>query len=156
MKEIKLGSKKNPGLVALVDDEDFESISKWKWYASKRGQTFYALRTDNKARKVIRMHRQILGLPDAQFVDHKDHDGLNNQKYNLRLATNKQNCANRKRKNTGKYVGVTRINDRYFSCIKKAGKLFRLGMFDTAIDAAIAYNKKAVQLHGEFASLNKV
>lgn len=156
MKEIRLGSKKNPGLVALVDDEDFESISKWKWYAKKGKQTFYAVRSDNKAGKMIRMHRQIMSLLVGQIIDHKDHNGLNNQKSNLRMATYSQNCANRKRGNSGKYVGVTRMNDRYISIISINRRPFRIGVFDTEIDAAIAFNKKALELHGEFASLNKV
>ena len=104
MKEIKMTN----GGVAMVDDVDFDYISKWKWYKFKptRGKTFYAKRTtDDKL-----MHRLILNITDSNiFIDHKNHDGLNNIRENLRVATSSQNNANIEshKDGTSKYLGVS-------------------------------------------------
>lgn len=155
MKEIQL----TQGQIALVDDEDFENLNQFRWCAVKIGRTFYAVRNvriDGKKRGV-RMHCQILG---GKLIDHKDHNGLNNQKSNLRFCTASQNCMNkRKRKNcVSIYKGVCfhKQHKRWLAHIKKDGKDNHLGYFVTEIDAAKAYNIKAVELFGEFANLNKL
>lgn len=99
------------GKVALVSDEDYEYLMQWKWYARRAGKTFYAgrhVRLKLK-QKVFHMHRVIaerLGILEAP--DHKDRNGLNNQRSNLRAATISQNKANRGRNknNTSGYKGV--------------------------------------------------
>ena len=152
------------GQFAMVDDEDFDFINQWKWYASKDVRTFYA-RTNIWLHKIgkqktVRMHRYILLLNNPSvLVDHKDCNGLNNQKNNLRIATPYQNAANKSSIQNGysKYLGVSwhiKIK-RWEARISKNNKSHYLGVFKNEVDAAIAYNKKATELHGEFANLNK-
>ena len=167
MKEIQLSQ----GKVALVDDADFDFLNQFKWCAKKGRQTFYATRRDyysdgvyNDLGKSIVMHRVILGLNDSKvFCDHKDGNGLNNQRENLRVATNGQNMANKKShiNSQSKYKGVSRMKNRkgeyvYWLARVQFNKISKnLGIFKTELDAAIAYNKAAIELHGEFANLNK-
>ena len=82
MKKIKLTQNK----YTLVDDEDFDYLNQFNWCAHKEKYNFYAVRTDNKLKKCIRIHRVIMNCPDSKFIDHKDGNGLNNQKENLRLC----------------------------------------------------------------------
>jgi len=158
MKEILLTQNK----VVLVDNEDYEWLNKWKWYACKTKNIFYAIRTaykNNKSR-TIRMHREILGLTfkDKLQVDHKNCDGLNNQKHNLRIATKSQNGMNRRVliEKTSKYKGVSwhKIHQKWRVRININSKSQYLGFFTGEIDAAKAYDNKAKELFGEFANLN--
>lgn len=155
MKEIKL----TQGKITLVDDIDFINLSKYNWYAASSGNTFYAIGWVKGRR--IKMHRFLMNVTDSKnLVDHEDRDGLNNQKYNLRVCTKAQNNANRVSKNgsTSKYLGVyfDKQLQQFRTRIRKDKKLFHLGTFDNEEVAAIAYNKAAMQLHGKFANLNKV
>lgn len=150
------------GYESMVDDEDFERLTTHKWKAQKGHKTMYAVRNrwGNKKYIVQAMHRIIMGLSDPKlFVDHRDGNGLNNQKYNLRIATKSQNNANRtaKKGGTSKYLGVCRIkntNNKFQANIRKDNKKYGLGYFHTEEAAALAYNKAATRLHGEFAKLN--
>lgn len=160
MKEIKL----TRGMFALVDDEDFEYLNQWKWNAQKIRNNWYAVRTvwssGNKRHGEL-MHRVLLKAKTAkEIVDHKDRNGLNNQKVNLRLCTVAQNCANRspKKHSTSKYLGVCWIAGRgkWRADIKDSGKNKFLGQFDSEDAAANAYNAAAKEIHGEFANLNAV
>jgi len=166
MKEIKLsqhGKNKNLNLVALVDDEDFEYINQWKWFADKYKHGYYAGRNDytTSPKTNISMHRQILGITDSKIlVDHANHNGLNNQRYNIRVANKSQNAVNTysQKNSTSKYLGVCwKERDRkWVAQITKDYKKIWIGYFEKEIDAAIAYNKKALELFGEFANLNKI
>jgi len=160
MKKIKL----TQGKFALVDDEDFEYLNQWKWYATKSRSTFYAMRKEwsrvFKKDSTILMHRQICKTKARMITDHKDHNGLNNQKENIRTCTHGQNQKNRTATTgrSSKYLGVfwfaarkhwvARINNKY--------KSFYLGSFKKEKDAARAYNEAAIKYHKEFANLNKV
>lgn len=162
MREIQLSK----GMVALVDQADYDWLNQWKWFAHKGHNTFYAVRWSKRngdKRNYIQMHRVILGLTDSKVLgDHRDHNGLNNQRYNLRVATTSQNNANTKsRKNsTSKYLGVnlytcTRGRYQYWQAsIGKDGKKHHIGLFKTEQEAAIAYDNVAKNQHGEFANLN--
>lgn len=153
MKKIPL----TKGKFALVDDADFEWLNQWKWYAQKRNNGDTAAR--RHGRKIIAMHRFILGITDPKIVvDHKDHNILNNQRYNIRGATISQNNANIRshKDSTSKYLGVCLLGKKWFASAQKNRKIYRLGYFDSEIEAAKAYNDKAVELHGEFANLNRV
>jgi len=161
MKEIIL----TQGKVALVDDEDYEYLVQWKWYAAKMGNSFYAQRSDyNSLRKqsvITYMHRVILKVADFKIeVDHKDHNGLNNQKENIRAVTKKQNSFNKKsyKNSTSKYVGVSwnRQSNKWQAQVRENGKIKYLGRFINEDDAARAYNKAAVESYGEFANLNTI
>lgn len=156
MKEIKL----TQGKVALVDDEDFEELSKFKWCALKAPKTYYAIRRGNDFKKsTIYMHREILKLTDSKIQgEHKDNNGLNNQKSNLRTCTNSENQRNKtcKINGTSNYKGVywNKKNKKWDVriCINK--KRTYVGHFKNEIEAAKAYDKKAKELFGEFAYLN--
>lgn len=160
MKEISL----TQGKIALIDDEDYERVNQHKWYAHKeRTQNYYALKNNTpRARKekliITRMHRFIMNARKEVLIDHKDHNGLNNQKYNLRIATYSQNQRNRKKseKCTSKYKGVHFVNNRKKWCaqIYIAEKPAFLGHFDDEIEAALVYDKAAIIHYGEFAWLN--
>lgn len=157
MKEIKL----TLGKIAIVDDVDFEYLNQWKWTAKKHRNTFYARRNIQLVggkQRGIKMHRLIMGITDSnQIVDHRDHDGLNNQRCNLRLCTLNQNQHNRiSRKGASKFKGVWRNGNRWSAAIMAFGEKKRLGSFVTEIEAAKAYNNAAVIFHGEFASINQI
>jgi hypothetical protein len=138
------------GKVALVDDEDYEYLSQFKWYAQKSETTWYAARHPTK-NKTVRMHRVLMDDPQGLEVDHEDRDGLNNQRYNLRVATHAQNGRNR-RPHTNKTSGYKGV---YWQ--KASGRWIvqiQLGSYDTAEEAARMYDEAARRYHGEFAYLN--
>ena len=147
MKEIKLI---NSDLVALVDDEDFEYLSQFNWRVGTKG---YAESKINN--KTTNMHRLILKLSDRKTeTDHKDHNKLNNQKYNIRPCSTAQNQMNKMPRGTSKYLGVKIVNGKIKAAIKVGNKYIHLGTFKTEIDAAIIYDYAAVLYHGEFANVN--
>lgn len=166
MKEIQL----TRGKVALVDDEDFDWLNQWKWFALKDKYTDYARRNlpnINGKRSSIMMHRLILGITDFEVeVDHKDHNGLNNQRNNLRQASKSQNLANQNshKNSSSKYLGVSLVKSKYKdrvyftwrAQIMKDGVKFHLGCYKTEIEAAKSFNNGAIEIHGEFANLNSV
>lgn len=153
MKKIKL----TQGLFALVDDEDFEYLNQWKWYAAKMGNSVYALRRirENGIQTGQQMHCQIMG---CKWIDHIDGNGLNCQKYNLRKCNQQQNNWNRKplRVSTSIYKGVSFNKDskKWVAGIKKDGIDIHLGYHINEIEAAKIYDKKALEIFGEFAYLN--
>jgi hypothetical protein len=150
MKEIKL----TRGKVAIVDDDMFEILSKNKWCYRPGRHTGYAQRRNGKT--TLQMHRFIMGISDPRiWVDHKDGNGLNNQRSNLRIATASQNNSHltKKRKdNSSGFVGVSWNNQKkkWVAQLQISGKGKHLGYFDDPIEAAKAYDKKAVELFGEF------
>lgn len=159
MKEIKL----TRGQVALVDDEDFDWLNQWKWYVCYRKGTnrFYARRSAWVDGKIIRikMHRLILGLTDPKVqCDHKDGNGLNNQRENLRASTNQQNMQNIRKKGgcSSKYKGVSWYKrcQKFEAKIGMGGKKKSLGYFTDEVEAAKAYDTAAIKQFGEFAKLN--
>jgi hypothetical protein len=154
------------GKFALVDDEDYAELIKYKWFArrGKLKKSFYAFRNKKvgpNQYKTILMHREILQITDSNtIIDHKDFNGLNNQKNNLRIATSSQNMAHRTPKagSTSKYLGVywSAHCNKWRAQMSKNRKRKHLGLFETEEQAALAYNKAAMQLHGEFANLNTI
>jgi hypothetical protein len=154
MKEIQL----TQGKVALVDDYDYEVLNNFKWFAHKHRNTHYAgkqkSRTEGKQRSEL-MHCIIM---DHKGIDHIDGNGLNNQRSNLRFATHQQNQMNRgKLKGTSsKYKGVSldKRSNKWNSYIKKDQKVIYLGLYYDEVEAAKAYDQKAIELFGEFARLN--
>ena len=141
--------------VALVDDADYEWLSQRKWWANQHHSTFYA------AQGAELMHRAILGLQpgDKRQCDHRDGNGLNNQRSNLRICTQTQNIrSQRKRKNTtSRYKGIYwHCRDcKWCSRIRVNNNLIWLGYFNSEIEAAKVYDAAAIEHHGEFALTNK-
>lgn len=154
MKEIQL----TQGKVALVDDEDFESVNQFKWYAQNKRGSFYAARKSSETAEI--MHRFLLKPPSGMVIDHIDGNSLNNQRKNLRIVTPRQNSLNRRKgkgATTSKFKGVNwdKFRKRWVAQIrvfKKHPK--RIGVFLSEIEAALAYNEAAIKYHGEFARLN--
>lgn len=153
------------GKVALVDDEYFDELSKYKWYTLRdhHYNRFYAIRHEKKEDGIftlINMHRQILNYP-AEMIDHVNHDGLDNRRSNIRVCTNSENQHNsnarkRNKNNTSGFRGVSwnTTAKRWRAAIKKNLKDIFLGYFSTAEEAGHAYDKKAKELFGEVAVLN--
>jgi hypothetical protein len=153
--------KLTQGKYAIVDPEDFERLNKFKWYAAKDTRTFYAHRHKRVGKKYISigMHREILDPPGHLIVDHINHNGLDNLKANLRLATCAQNSYNRRqfRKNkSSKYIGVSwkERTKKWAAIICYKRENIIIGYFKDEIQAAKAYDEAAQKYHGEFASLN--
>lgn len=153
------------GHTILIDAEDLPVLDNNKWCVNKikgKNNVYYYLRSERKGL----FHRFIMGVVSGSklCVDHINHNTLDNRKCNLRIATMSQNQANqpaRKAKvnsiRTSKYKGVTKIkDDRYAAQIFYNRTAHYLGLFDNEIDAAKAYNKAALSVHGEFAYLNDV
>jgi hypothetical protein len=165
MKEIKLNiyKKKSIKVFAIVDDADYEYLSQWTWITMKSSTRMYAGRwelLEGGKKKLVLMHRVILNTPSGLVTDHKDGNGLNNQTVNLRQATVSQNAANisAHKNSTSKYLGIywDKNRSKWFATIRKNKKDTFLGRFKEEKDAALAYNKAASELHGEFARLNQV
>lgn len=154
------------GFSAMVDDEDYKSLCNYRWHVIKGYSTFYAVRTlylgggrKNKKFKHIFMHREILGATDRNtLVDHKDHNGLNNQRNNIRLCSRSENQKNKnsEKHSTSKYLGVDYDSKRnkWKSRIRVGGKEIFLGRFLDEKDAAKAYDEAARLYHGEFSNPN--
>lgn len=144
------------GKFAVVDAEDYPELSKFIWFAAESRRTCYAVRWQD--RESVKMHREIIKAPADLVVDHKDHDGLNNCRSNLRLATRTQNCQNARvwSKKTSKYKGVVwhKRKEKWAVRIAANKKTHRLGYFESEIEAAKAYDEAAKRIHGEFAALN--
>jgi len=144
------------GLYALVDPEDYEGLSRYKWYACRCKHTYYAGRRLAN-RKVVLMHREIMKTPPGMVVDHKNLNGLDNRKRYLRNCTPRQNLHNSRPRcvQTG-FKGVTynELTGKYEAWIGKSGTSKKLGEFDDPVSAAKARDRKAWELQGEFAYLN--
>jgi hypothetical protein len=150
---------------AIVDDEDFEELSKFKWCAKKNHYGGYcAIRNCysriNKKQHPIYMHRQIMSCPRGKDIDHKNHNPLNNQRDNLRICTNRENIRNSRRRkdNTSGFKGVCWLKNRkkWMAYIQFDCKFHNLGYFNSKIEAACSYNNAAKLYFGEFANLNFV
>ena len=156
MKKIKLSR----GKFAIVDDEDFEWLNKWKWHTQKVRKRYYAIRQFPfptwETPKWILMHRLIMNCPDNLQIDHKNLDGLDNRKNNLRICTNAQNNQSRGKMKEGssQFRGVCRWGNKWRVQITKDYRHLNLGDFETEYEAAMVYDFWAKKLFGEFARLN--
>ena len=152
MKQISLTQNK----FAQVDDEDFESMNQFKWYAYINRNTFYA-RRDSKGSFYL-LHREIMKAKKGELIDHVDRNGLNCQRDNLRKATHSQNNMNKIKKQncSSKYIGVRSSQNKWRADIQINKKKIFIGTFETENEAGIAYNNKAIELHREFANLNNI
>lgn len=152
MKEIKIFNSKN---VAFIDDDDYKNVSQYRWSMSADGYAKTNVMI-NKKWTTICMHRII--LKTKIILDHVDGNPLNNQKYNLRECTRGENSRNQKTRcnNTSGYKGVSWNDEKgkWVSRIHFNYKSHYIGSFNCKHEAARTYNKKALELFGEFARLN--
>jgi len=144
--------------VAIVDDKDYELLSKHKWSVSSAG---YAKRSIKKGKdqKTIYLHRFIMNVPQDMEIDHINGDRLDNRKWNLRICTaheNRMNTGNVRENKTSKYKGVCwdKIRKKWFSQITVRNKCIKLGRYNDEIDAAMVYDKMAIRYFGEYSNLN--
>lgn len=148
------------GFVARVDDWEFERVIARNWFAQRIGRNIYAVndcKTEKGARAYTYLHRFL--CPGSAYVDHRDGDGLNNQHFNLRKATNRQNSQGFQRKQVGTsstYRGVSWDSTRkkWKADIKAVNQRIFLGRFNSEIEAALAYDLAAHLYFGDFAHPN--
>jgi hypothetical protein len=153
MKIIKL----TQGKEVFVDDEDFEGLSKYKWYAQKSKATYYVRRSFiNEQGYQINpsMHREITRCPDEMQVDHIDGNGLNNCKSNLRIVTPRQNSQNKHSIKKSPYVGIyfDENRQRWVAKIAVNNKIKYLGTYKNPLTAHKAYVRALKKINEPFVS----
>lgn len=142
------------GKIAIVDDEDYEWLSQYKWCYQTRG---YACRRIHGTGKLISMHKEIMDVPENMEIDHENRNKLDNRRSNLRVSTHTENNYNKsiQSNNTSGYKGVSpHIDGKWRATIRYGGKYRHLGLFSNPTDAAVVYDKEALIHHGEFAYTN--
>lgn len=146
------------GVFALIDAADAPLVVQHRWGRMKTGDKMYAVSWSRENGKTVNLllHRLLMNPPDDMEVDHENGDALDCRRVNMRLATDHQNSCNRPGRNGARspYKGVYLDRGRWRAQIKSKGKTTSLGAFDTQEDAARAYDRAAIELHGEFAYLN--
>lgn len=155
MKRLKL----TKGKYTLLDDEDFERASRYRWFCDYFGYAARDFKINGK-RKRVWLHRWLFDVPKGLFIDHKNRNPLDNRRSNLRICTNQQNVTNGgiPKNNTSGYKGVSFAKEkgRWRAYIKYNRKQIWLGYFDDPKKAARAYNQAARRYHGQFACLNPI
>jgi len=154
--------------VTFIDDEDWKLVFNYTWHAFFHGNTCYAranIYNENGKRVTKYLHQFLLDVQEGQEIDHVNHNGLDNQKENLRICTHEQNMGNYKTEGnfggkvrTSVYKGVSwhKKVGKWAAQINTQGTRKHLGYFDNEDDAAKTYNKAADEKYGEFAYLNKI
>jgi len=145
-----------PCYIAFIDDEDYECLSQYNWSAARRGSSIYAQRNIKKPNgkwEPVLMHIEMMNPQNGMCTDHIDRNGLNNQRYNLRLATKSQNGFNSS-KFKGNYKGVNKHRKGYRARLMVNRVEVFSGYFKNEIDAAKAYDAAALKYCGEFAYTN--
>ena len=157
-REILLGN----GEICLVDDDDYESVSRFHWSAMKGFSTTYAFRKERVSGiiRTVYLHRALMNPDARQKVDHINGNGLDNRRANLRCCTNQQNVINRRKKQKARsrFKGVTwhEKGQKWRARIMIDRQEISLGLFATEADAAVAYNAAAKAAWGEYACLNEL
>jgi hypothetical protein len=147
------------GQFAIVDDADFDELSKFKWHSkhNPNDDRWDASRVVDG--RIVKMQQVIMGKRDGMQIDHINHNSLDNRRQNLRFCTGSQNCQNRRKKRGGKfeYKGVFQNRQGKFTVrIMIEGKRKSIGTFRDLVNAADAYNRAALENYGEFALLNAI
>lgn len=139
---------------AIIDREDKDKCMEYKWCLVYKGKTAYV-----KSSTLLYLHHLIIGRPPVGMeIDHKNMDGLNNRRSNLRFCTSEQNKRNRNRpsSNTSGYKGVIwdKKAGKWRAQITEKRKLVYIGIYDDPILAAKAYDKEAIARFEAFARPN--
>ena len=163
---VKVGvMKKIPltqGKFAIVDDADYDWLNQWEWHTNTSGHKQYARRYEYDGlggRKVVYMHRFILGSIKGKHTDHINGNGLDNQRSNLRTCSNRENQQNQFAvRGSSRFKGVcwSSRNKKWHSRIRTNRGYIYLGVFDIEENAAEAYDKAAMEYFGKFAKTNKM
>jgi hypothetical protein len=154
MTKIPLG---RTGKYAEVDDQDCERVNQYRWYLGVNGYVHSLKKQDNKIVHRQYLHRFIMEPSKAQFVDHINHNPLDNKRSNLRVCSMRQNNTNVRAKNKhGRFKGVEPKGSRWHARITINRKTVHLGTYDTPKEAALAYNRAASKANGKFACLNVI
>lgn len=149
-KELVLAS----GKVLIIDSSDYDKVSKYAWHSKKSRSTYYAVHKSytSSGSLVIPMHRYILDAPKGSIIDHKNGNGLDNRRANLRFVTRQYNRANSlENKNKldslpkGVYKSKSKRNP-YRAVLRTNGKNYHLGYYPTISEAHIAYKTKASEV----------
>lgn len=139
------------GQITIIDAQDWDLVKNYRWCLSSKRHLKYAITPQN-----IKMHRLILTVPMGKFVDHIDHNPLNNRRNNLRECTNAENNRNSRIRNdnTSGFKGVyyDKTKQRFRAIIKINDKQIHVGYFRTPEEASKSYKQAAIKYHGEFAS----
>lgn len=145
------------GLSAVVSDVDFAWVNQWKWHAVKVGRTYYAARRIKSHTRYL--HQEIANRMGLCRVDHKNRDGLDNRRSQLRPASAAENAQNRRKRLqcSSRFKGVwLRKSGRWGAAIMPNYRQIYLGEFESEVEAARAYDRAACQYYGRFAMLNNV
>ena len=164
-RELVIESPKHGRHIVQYDASDADKIEPYTWSLMRGHSTYYAKRNlprraDGSRPTPILLHRDLAGCPKGMMADHINGNGLDNRQENIRICTMSQNMMNRgkTRDNSTGYKGVYKAGDSklnpYSAKIQKDGKVYCLGHYGTAEEAARAYDKKAIELFEEFAVLN--
>lgn len=162
MKEIPVISnyKESPAF-AIVDDEDYERVSQYRWRATGRNykgrRCLYPFSYVHSFGYTVAMHRVIMPAPKGFITDHINGDRFDNRRSNLRVCSKAENCQNRKRSITNsdnKYKGVHKHGRKYLARIMAHGEKMDLGSYQNEILAAAVYDEAAIKYHGQFARTN--
>jgi len=167
MKRLDISTEKFPNTFCLIDDADYEWAKHYRWTPEQARSTLYVCRAEKKngAMRHLRIHRDVIRARSFEQVDHQDGNGLNNCRSNLRICNHITNQQNRIKRGSGKsgskYKGVfyrRRRSDgkigRCFAYITVNKSKFHIGTFGTDIEAAKAYDSKALYYFGDRARLN--
>lgn len=146
----------------LVDEIDLAIVGGRRWIVSHRKTLnftrLYVVSLSSTGPRTTYLHRAIMKARSGEVVDHRNHDGLDNRRENLRIATPSQNVANMRRQpgRSSRFKGVSwnREKSRWESYIEVNGTKRRLGYFRVEADAARAYDAAALDAWGEFAWVN--
>lgn len=144
------------GYEIIVSRKDYKVLKSFEWYVSKIGNQHYVTRFENY--RNIYMHRQIMEFPKGMVVDHRNGNGLDNTRRNLRIcsiADNVRNCKTVRRNNKSGYRGVSvHKSGKWQSAIMVNRRSIKLGICDNPADAAKLYDKAAKKYFGRFAKTN--